>query len=170
MRVVVGLCCCLAVWLYACSINKSLLLKADDFIFVLIDSLLLDDDHPRRAQPDFDKFAPAVQCDFAEAIAQLAMYPPGRQALLLAEEEEGNTPGMGAIEALRQVASEGWTQEAKLFAESALAALADRQPSSSKGTGMGTGTAAHMKKQAQQQKHVMLSCEYTHDRGLLTYW
>ena len=52
--------------------------------------------------------------DFAEAIAQLAMYPPGRDALL----ENPNV-----AEALQQVAVEGWTEEARLHAESALAAL-----------------------------------------------
>ena len=103
-------------------------------------SLLLDTDHPRRAQADFDTVAPPIQCDFAEALAQLAMYPPGRAALL--QEET-------VIEALQQVAAEGWTDEARRFAESALAALTDRKPSRD---------AAHIH-QFQQQKHVMLSCE-----------
>ena len=57
--------------------------------------------------------------DFTEAIAQLAMYPPGREALL-------QDPTVA--EALHQVASEGWEQEARQFAEAALAALSDIQP------------------------------------------
>eukprot|EP01050_Picozoa_sp_SAG11_P016558 SAG11_NODE_2274_length_3591_cov_3.168671_3_plen_456_part_00 len=124
-------------------INKQLLLSNVDFIPILVDSLLLDSEHPRRddsptfgRRTDFDAVAPPVQrvsfkpscaasvllrlrdaCaakDFAEAIAQLAMYPPGRDALV-------GSPNVA--EALQQVAVEGWTEEARLHAESALAAL-----------------------------------------------
>ena len=42
-------------------LNKELLLSVDDFIPLLVDSLLLDPDHPRRAAPDFDAVAPLVQ-------------------------------------------------------------------------------------------------------------
>ena len=52
--------------------------------------------------------------DFAEAIAQLAMFPPGREALL-------QDPTV--VEALQQVAAQGWTDEARMHAESALTAL-----------------------------------------------
>ena len=52
--------------------------------------------------------------DFAEAIAQLAMFPPGREALL-------QDPAV--VEALQQVAAQGWTSEARMHAESALKAL-----------------------------------------------
>lgn len=57
--------------------------------------------------------------DFAEAIAQLAMYPRGREALL-------HDPTVA--EALQQVVAAGWTDEARLSAESALLAMSDRQP------------------------------------------
>jgi hypothetical protein len=57
--------------------------------------------------------------DFAEAIAQLAMYAPGREALL-------HDPTVAA--ALQQLAAEGWTEEARMNAESALLAMSDRQP------------------------------------------
>jgi hypothetical protein len=57
--------------------------------------------------------------DITEAIAQLAMYPRGRKALL-------QDPTV--TEALQQVAAEGWEQEARKHAQAALAALADRQP------------------------------------------
>ena len=57
--------------------------------------------------------------DFAEAIAQIAMYPPGRDALL-------QDPAVS--EALHQVAAEGWEEEARQHAQAALAALSDRQP------------------------------------------
>ena len=56
--------------------------------------------------------------DFAEAIAQIAMYPPGRDALL-------QDPAVS--EALHQVAAEGWEEEARQHAQAALAALSDRQ-------------------------------------------
>ncbi len=63
----------------------------------------------------------ALQQDFAEAIAQLALYPAGREALL-------KNPTVA--EALQQVVTDGWTEEAQKSAESALAALSDHQPES----------------------------------------
>ena len=63
----------------------------------------------------------ALQQDFAEAIAQLALYTPGREALL-------KNPTVA--EALQQVVADGWTEEAQQSAESALAALSDHQPES----------------------------------------
>jgi hypothetical protein len=100
-------------------LNKELLLACADFIPTMVDSLLLDPEHPRRDQPDFDAVAPSVQQDIAEAIAQIAMFPPGRKALL-------QDPTV--VEALKQVAAEGWTAQAKVFAESALLAMSGRQP------------------------------------------
>ena len=41
--------------------NKELLLACADFIPTMVDSLLLDPEHPRRAQPDFDAVAPPAQ-------------------------------------------------------------------------------------------------------------
>lgn len=77
--------------------------------------------------------------DFAEAIAQLAMYLPGREALL-------QDPTVA--DALRQVASEGWEQEARHFAEAALAALSDRQ--------LETDRRDH----GPTEKHVMMSYQW----------
>eukprot|EP01050_Picozoa_sp_SAG11_P016784 SAG11_NODE_2332_length_3506_cov_2.301732_3_plen_126_part_00 len=65
------------------------------------------------------------------------MYPPGREALL-------RDPTVA--EALQQVAVEGWEEEARQFAESALAALSGRQPD--------TGHAQ------QDHKHIMLSYQW----------
>ena len=65
------------------------------------------------------------------------MYPPGREALL-------QDPTVA--EALQQVAVEGWEQEARQFAESALAALSGRQPD-----------AGHAQ---QGHKHIMLSYQW----------
>ena len=44
-------------------INKQLLLNAEGFIPLLVDSLLLDPEHPRRSdgKSDFDTVAPLVQ-------------------------------------------------------------------------------------------------------------
>ena len=42
-------------------INKQLLLNYDGCIPLLIDCLLLDLEHPRRSQPDFEAVAPHVQ-------------------------------------------------------------------------------------------------------------
>jgi len=108
--------------------NKSMLLKADGFLPLLVSSLLLDPEHPRRHKAtansgtDFDQVKGPFQRDFAEAIAQLAMYPPGADAL---------RQDPSVAEALRQVVTEGWEAEARQHAQSALAALFDRQPGQS---------------------------------------
>ena len=98
--------------------NKSLLLKCDGFVPLLVDSLLLDPDHPRRAEADFEAVAPPVQRDFAEAIQQLSAFPPGRDALL-------QDPSV--TEALREVAANGLTEEAQECAAGALQALGARE-------------------------------------------
>ena len=81
--------------------------------------------------------------DFAEAIAQLAMYPPGRDALL----ENPNV-----AEALQQVAVEGWTEEARLHAESALAALKPPEE--------------HSEQVESGDKHVMVSYQWDVQRTI----
>ena len=75
--------------------------------------------------------------DFAEAIAQLAMFPPGREALL-------HDPNVA--EALHKVAAEGWEEEAQQFAESALLAMSGRQPDA--------GHAQH------DHKHIIISYQW----------
>ena len=74
--------------------------------------------------------------DFAEAIEQLAVYPPGREALL-------QDPTV--LDALREVAEQGWTDEAREHAAGALMALSDHQPDE---------RAVDL-----DQRHVMMSCE-----------
>ena len=78
---------------------------------------------------------PQVQRDIAEAIAQLAMFPPGKAALM-------QEPSMR--EALQHVATEGWDDEAQRHAQAALAALSDhRQPDrDAAAAGHGGSTAA----------------------------
>ena len=43
------------------SVNKQLLLNVDRFLEVMVDSLLLDPEHPRAAQPDFDTIKVPIQ-------------------------------------------------------------------------------------------------------------
>ena len=75
--------------------------------------------------------------DAAEAIEQLAVYPPGREALL-------QEPSV--MDALREVVDKGWTDEAKEYAAGALMALSDHQPDAEHAVDPG-------------QRHVMMSCE-----------
>ena len=127
-------------------LNKELLLSSEGLIPLLIDSLLLDQDHPRRDNPaalgktDWEGAKGPVQRDFAEVLAQLAVFPPGREALLQDPSVRG---------ALAQVAEEGYTEEARNFAEAALLALSDRQP---------IDTDQGGRARAQRRQHIMISC------------
>jgi len=76
----------------------------------------------------------------------------GREALL-------QDPS-GVAEALQHVVTDGWTDEARLFAEAALLAMSDRQPDTA------AAAAGHAEKQGQagggaHQKHVMLSYQWS---------
>ena len=85
-------------------------------------------------------FRPCVHVqDAAEAIEQLAVYPPGREALL-------QDPTV--LDALREVAEQGWTDEAKEHAAGALMALSDHQPDVERALDL-------------DQRHLMMSCETT---------
>ena len=126
--------------------NKKLLLANESFIPLLVDSLLLDPKHPRmqnvaiQGTTDWEGAKGPVQRDFTEAIAQLAVFPPGREALL-------QDPIVA--EALQQVAAQGWTEEARHFAEAALRAMSDRPPD-----------AGHHAQQDHTHKHIMLSYQW----------
>ena len=124
-------------------INKQLLLRADGFISLLIDSLFLDPDHPRSQEPDFECVKGQVQLDFAEALHQVAVFEPGREALL---QEPAVVP------ALEVVAQSGFTEEAKMSAQRTLAAL---NPAA-------VAAAPH----ATDAPHLMMSC--TQSRLLCT--
>eukprot|EP01043_Picozoa_sp_COSAG02_P026254 COSAG02_NODE_1506_length_12232_cov_420.616088_17_plen_143_part_00 len=58
-------------------VNKQLLLNCDGFIPLMVDSLLLNPQHPRRAHPDFDSVAPPVQRVSAAFLSHFAalQYP-----------------------------------------------------------------------------------------------
>jgi hypothetical protein len=124
--------------------NKELLLASEGFIALLVDSLLLDPEHPRQdndtitGKTDWDSAKGPVQRDFAEACAQLSLYPRGCEALL----EESSV-----VEALRVVAEQGWEDEARAHAQNALVALGDRRPEATEKHILG-------------QKHVMFSYQW----------
>ena len=62
--------------------NKLLLLKCDGFIPVLVDSLLLDPDHPIRAQDEegFEAAAPAVQrVSWPPLLVRVQIHPSDSQ-------------------------------------------------------------------------------------------
>ena len=77
--------------------------------------------------------------DAAEAIEQLAVYPPTREALL-------QDPTV--LDALREVADKGWTDEAKEYAAGALMALSDHPPDAERAVDL-------------DQRHLMMSCQST---------
>ena len=78
--------------------------------------------------------------DAAEAIEQLAVYPPGREALL-------HDPSV--MDALQEVADKGWTDEAREHAAGALMALSDQHPV------IGIGVDP-------DERHLMMSCASIH--------
>ena len=96
-----------------------------------VDALLLDPEHPHAdMKPELKTWC---QQHHAECLAQLALFPPGRDALL-------QDPSVS--EALQAVAEAGLSPESREFAQGALLALSDTELISKEG-----------------QKHVMLSCE-----------
>ena len=77
-----------------------------------ISGLLLDPEHPRKDSDEAIKTA--VQRDFAECIQQVALFPPGCEALKANE---------AVLQALLALKDKAWSDEAKLCAEGALMAL-----------------------------------------------
>ncbi len=104
--------------------HKPLILANPDAILHLISSLFLDPDHPRglRAKEILHEAAAPTPLDvqavwqrnYAEALGQLALFPPGKEALL------GDDAAMTALEAVVEL---GMTEEAKQHARGALIAL-----------------------------------------------
>jgi hypothetical protein len=99
--------------------------------------LFLDVDNPRGvnavppAIPTPPDLQATCQCTCVEALQQLALYDPSREAIL---------SDASLVTALDGVAERGLTNEARLFARTALLALGEKQLVSKDG-----------------QKHVMLS-------------
>ena len=92
--------------------NKPLLLANDMFIPYLICGLFLDPDHPRADLKDEIKLW--NQQTHAECLAQVALFPAGRDALL-------KIPAVS--EALVSVTERGLSEEACEFAKAALKSL-----------------------------------------------
>ena len=92
--------------------NKTLLLANDRFIPYLIAGLFLDPDHPRADLKDEIKLW--SQQTHAECLAQVALFPAGRDALL-------KIPAVS--EALVSVTERGLSKEACELAKAALKSL-----------------------------------------------
>ena len=63
--------------------NKKLLIQTSEPIKLIMEALLLDPEHARN-RGDFgqsDEVKAAIQCDAAECIMQLALFPPCRDML-----------------------------------------------------------------------------------------
>ena len=112
---------------------KHLLLGNAGFIPHLIDGLMLDPEHPRKDTGEAIKTA--VQRDFAECVQQIALFPPGCEAL---KENEA------VLQALLTLKDKAWSEEAKICAEGALRALIPPE-----------------RQDDIEALHIMMSCECT---------
>ena len=110
--------------------RKPLLLANSVLIPYLINGLFLDPDHPRANLKDEIKLW--NQETHVECLAQLALFPPGRDALL-------QNPAVS--EALVAVAEQGMSEQARDYAQAALMALSGDE----------------LKMRTEGQKHLMLS-------------
>jgi len=99
--------------MYECAdINKKLLLQSPEPIKLVMEALLLDPEHMRQDQSQDVKGA--IQCDAAECILQLALFPIGRDML---------SQDASVLDALRMLVDKALTEEARQYAEGALMAL-----------------------------------------------
>ena len=96
--------------------NKPLLLNEPTFIAYLVDALLLDPQHPRQKLKHELKVW--LQTMHAECINQLALFGPGREALLA---------DASVAAALEAVAKSGLCEQSREFAAAALLALSDKE-------------------------------------------
>jgi len=113
--------------------NKPLLLRNDSYVPFLLNGLFLDPNHPRADLKDDIKCW--NQQNSAECLAQLALFPSGREQLL-------QNPAVS--EALEAVSERGMSEEACDFATAALKSL--------------RGDELQMRTEG--DKHVMLSCTF----------
>ena len=111
---------------------KKMLLEHAGFIPLLIDGLLLDDEHPRKDTAEAIK--ERVQHDYAECIQQISLFPPGRAALQAA--------GPRVVEALDMLVDKAWSDEAKQCAHAALMQLCPERIKHSEQSSDGNGTQA----------------------------
>jgi hypothetical protein len=121
--------------------NKPLLLLNSAFLPYLVDALLLQPDHPRaQLKPEQKAW---IQTCHSECLAQLALFPQGREALLADQ---------SVLAALQVVAGDGgFCAEARKFAQTALLVLSDKQQQE-QDTGGG-----EWDRQATDNLHIMIS-------------
>jgi hypothetical protein len=114
--------------------KKPLLIANPNFIPYLVDALLLDPEHPRAGMKE--ELKAWCQQHHTEALAQLAVFEPSREALL----RDGTV-----VPALKMVVKDGLSEAARETAAAALSALSDKK----------------LDMKTEGQKHVMLSCEFS---------
>lgn len=116
--------------------NKSLLLKCPNIWATMRLALFIEPTKSPRADTPVE-IQQVYQCNYSEALQQLALFPAAREAIL-------QEPSI--MKGLEEVAERGMTPEAREHAEGALMALSDKemQPSDSEGP-----------------KHIMLSYQVT---------
>ena len=119
--------------------NKSLLLASPDLMTLVRLALFIDPDHARADTPV--EIQQVYQRNYSEALQQLALFPPGREAIL-------QEPSI--VKALQEVAERGVTPEAREHAEVALLALSDKEMQASGSEG---------------PKHIMLSYQVRGDEA-----
>ena len=78
-----------------------------------------------------------LQDMFAECLAQMALFPPGKEALL---------HNKSVLQVLHQLVEDGWSEKAKDSGRAALLALSDKENHSNHDYG------------PQDNKHIMMSC------------
>ena len=117
--------------------NKLLLLGNKAFIPFLLDGLFLSPPTDSRTAGSVPTMM-LLQTLFAECIAQLALFTPGKDALL----QNGSV-----LKVLRLLVETGWSEEAKDSGRAALLALSDKET-----------TAGRVIHSEQANKHIMMSC------------
>ena len=138
--------------------HKTLLLRNSDTIPLLLAGLFLDADHPRglRAQEILGPAASPTpveiqaewQQNYTEALAQLALFPAGKETLLADD---------AIVPALEAVVERGMTDEAKEFARNALISLRGfADPSHDPSSELARNKSAKV-----VPEHIMLSYEWS---------
>lgn len=96
--------------------NKTHLLQTSEPIKLIMEALLLNPEHVRNHGDleQSDEVKGAIQCDAAESLMQLALFPPGRDVL---------QQDASVLDALHMLVDKALTEEARQYAEGALMAL-----------------------------------------------
>ena len=137
--------------------HKQILLTIPSFVPSLVDGLLLDPHNPRTTQANWGHVSKIVQRCYAECFHQLALFEPGREALLHHPEVR---------DSLRAVVSSGWTPESRVFAQGALMAL-DEGGDRAAGTGGRFAGAGGGSNCQASKEHLMFSYNWDHQAVIL---